>query len=231
MTVTGHVPRALTTMEGIEAGMDQLNHLNYATSVLRGPGTQRVDLNSGDFLKGIRFLLDHHTVVDPTIGWGEMAAHPQELDIASFEPGILKAPFTLDARYRGMGGTESTEQFRTRQRESLAVIHALYKAGVPIVPGSDTGLVGYGLHRELELYAEAGMTPLEAIQCATIGSARAMNLDRESGTIEPGKRADMILVEGNPLAIVSDLRHVARVIANGRVYDPSRLSQLVGFKP
>ena len=231
MTVTGHVPRALTTMEGIQAGMDQLNHLNYASSILRAPGTQRVDLNSDDFHRGIQLLLDHHTVVDPTVGWGEMAGHSPEVDVASFEPGILKAPFVLDARYRGMGGNGTAEQIRTRQQESLALIHALHKAGVPIVPGSDTGLVGYGLHRELELYAEAGMTPLEVIQCATIGSARAMNLDRESGTIEPGKRADMILVEGNPLAKVSDLRRVARVVANGRVYDPSRLWRSVGFKP
>jgi imidazolonepropionase-like amidohydrolase len=231
MTVTGHVPRALTTREGIEAGMDQLSHLNYASSMLRAPGTQRVNLNSDDFLEGVQFLRDHHTVVDPTVGWGEMAGHSPEVDVASFEPGILKAPFALDARYRGMGGNGSADQVRTRQRESLAVIYALHKAGVPIVPGSDTGLVGYGLRRELELYAEAGMTPLEVIQCATIGSARAMSLDRESGTIEPGKRADMILVEGNPLANVSDLRRVARVVANGRVYDPSHLWQSVGFKP
>ncbi|HKE28203.1 MAG TPA: amidohydrolase family protein [Bryobacteraceae bacterium] len=231
MAVTGHVPRALTTREGIEAGMDQLNHLNYASSMLRASGTQRVDPSSSDFLRGVQFLLDHHTVVDPTVGWGEMAGHSQEVDVASFEPGILQAPFALDARYRSLGGNGTAEQVRTRQRESLAVIQALHKAGVPIVPGSDTGLVGYGLHRELELYAEAGMTPLEVIQCATIGSARAMHLDRESGTIEPGKRADMILVEGNPLANVSDLRRVARVVANGRVFDPSHLWQSVGFKP
>jgi imidazolonepropionase-like amidohydrolase len=160
-----------------------------------------------------------------------MAGHAAEVDIASFEPGILKAPFVLDARYRVMGSNGTAEQIRNRQRESLATILALYRAGVPIVPGTDTGLVGYGLHRELELYAEAGMTPLEVIQCATIGSARAMNLDRDSGTIEPGKRADMILVEGNPLAHVSDLRRVARVIANGRVYDPAKLWQSVGFRP
>ena len=231
MTVTGHVPRALTTMEGIEAGMDQLNHLNYASSMLHAPGTQRVDLNSEAFAKGVRFLLDHHTVVDPTVGWGEMAGHSQEVDVASFEPGILKAPFALEVRYRGMGGNGSAEQVRTRQRESLEVIGALHKAGVPIVPGSDTGLVGYGLHRELELYAQAGMTPMEVIQCATIGSARAMNLDRESGTIEAGKRADMILVEGNPLANVADLRRVVRVVANGRVYASLRLWQSVGFRP
>jgi imidazolonepropionase-like amidohydrolase len=230
MTVTGHVPRTLSTMEGIEAGMDQLNHLNYATSMLRGPGTQRIDVDSEAFRKGVKFLLEHHTVVDPTVGWGEMAGHAQEVDISSFEPGILKAPFVLDARYRIMGGQGSAEQIRSRQQESLAVIYALHKAGVPIVPGSDTGLVGYGLHRELELYAEAGMTPLEVIQCATIGSARAMNLGSESGTIEAGKRADMILVEGNPLVNIADLRRVARVIANGRVYDPARLWESVGFK-
>ena len=231
MTVTGHVPRALTTMEGIEAGMDQLNHLNYATSMLHARGTQRIDPASADFAKGIQFLVDHHTVVDPTVGWSEMAGHSPDVDIASFEPGIRKAPFVLDARYRLMGGNGSAEQVRARQRESLAVIGALHKAGVPIVPGSDTGLVGYGLLRELELYAETGMTPLEVIQCATIGSARAMNLDRDSGTIEPGKRADMILVDGNPLTNISDLRRVTRVVANGRVYDPSRLWQSVGFKP
>jgi imidazolonepropionase-like amidohydrolase len=217
MTVTGHVPRALTTKEGIEAGMDQLNHLNYATSLLRNSGVQ--------------FLVDHGTVVDPTVGWGEMAGHAQETDIASFEPGILKAPFVLDARYRAMGGNGTAEQIKARQKESLAVILTLHKAGVPIVPGTDTGLVGHGLHRELELYAEAGMTPMEVIQCATIVSARAMHLDRDSGTIEPGKRADLILVDGNPMANISDLRKVTRVVANGRMYDPSKLWQSVTFRP
>ena len=160
-----------------------------------------------------------------------MAGRAAETDVASFEPGILKAPFVLDVRYRAMGANGTAEQIRNRQREALAVILALHRAGVPIVPGTDTGLVGYGLHRELELYAEAGMTPLEVIQCATIGSARAMNLDRDSGTIEPGKRADMILVEGSPLANVADLRRVKRVFANGREYDPARLWQSVGFRP
>jgi imidazolonepropionase-like amidohydrolase len=102
---------------------------------------------------------------------------------------------------------------------------------VTIVPGSDTGLVGYGLHREIELYVEAGMTPLEAIQSATIVSARAMGLDKETGTVEAGKRADLILVEGNPLADIRDLRKVSRVIVGGRMYDPAKLWESVGFHP
>jgi imidazolonepropionase-like amidohydrolase len=118
-----------------------------------------------------------------------------------------------------------------RMAQTLAVIGALHRAGVAIVPGSDTGLVGYGLHRELELYVEAGMTPFEAIQSATIVSARAMKLDKEVGTIEVGKRADLILVDGDPFHNIADLRKVSRVIANGRMYDPAKLWQSVGFRP
>jgi imidazolonepropionase-like amidohydrolase len=115
--------------------------------------------------------------------------------------------------------------------ESRAVIGALHKAGIPIVAGSDTGLIGHGLHRELELYVEAGMTPLEAIQTATTVAARAMNLAEDSGSIEPGKRADLILVDGNPLENISNIRKVSHVVTNGRIYDSAKLWQSVGFHP
>jgi imidazolonepropionase-like amidohydrolase len=151
--------------------------------------------------------------------------------VASFEPGILKSPFVLDAKFRGMGGNTTADQMHERTAQSLAVIGALHRAGVIIVPGSDTGLVGFGLHREIELYVEAGMTPLEAVQSATIVSARAMGLDKETGTIEPGKRADLILVDGNPLADIRDLRKVSRVVVGGRMYDPGELWESVGFHP
>lgn len=232
MTVTGHVPQALTTMAGIEAGMDQINHLNFVTSMLRTPGAGgTLDLQSDTAKHAIQFLLDHHTVVDPTASWGEMASHSHEVDVASFEPGILMAPAVLDAKFRGMTNAMSAEQMHTRMAQTLAVIGALHRAGVPIVAGSDTGLVGYGLHREIELYVEAGMTPLEAIQSATIVPARAMGLDRDSGTVEAGKRADLILVDGDPLQDIKVLRRVTRVIANGRMYDAAALWRSVGFRP
>jgi imidazolonepropionase-like amidohydrolase len=74
------------------------------------------------------------------------------------------------------------------------------------------------------------MTPMEAIRSATIVSARAMKLDSDSGTVEAGKRADLILVNGDPVANISDLRKVARVVANGRMYDCGRLWESVGFR-
>jgi imidazolonepropionase-like amidohydrolase len=237
MTVAGHVPQAVTTMAGIEAGMDQINHLNYVTRMLSEPGASAggdpapLDLQSDTAKRAIQFLLDHHTVVDPTASWGEMASHSREVDVASFEPGILTAPAVLDAKFRGMQGAASADAMRARTAQTLAVIGALHRAGVAIVPGSDTGLVGFGLHREIELYVEAGMTPLEAIQSATIGSSRAMRLDREVGTVEAGKRADLILVDGDPLKDIRVLRRVTRVIANGRIYDAAALWRSVGFHP
>ena len=99
------------------------------------------------------------------------------------------------------------------------------------MPGSDTGLPGYGLLREFEPYVEASFTPLEAIQSATVVSALAMGLDRDSGTVEPGKRADLILVNGNPLANIADLRKVSRVIIAGRLYNTAPLWQSIGFHP
>jgi imidazolonepropionase-like amidohydrolase len=239
MTVTGHVPQAMNAMEGVQAGMDQINHLNYVTTVMREPaagggagrGGGPVDVYSETAQKAIRFFKDHKTVVDPTASWGEMASHSKDVDVAGFEPGILKSPFVLDAKYRGMGGATTAEQMRSRTAQSLAVIGALHRGGVAIVPGSDTGLVGYGLHREIEMYVEAGMTPFEAIQSATIVSARAMGLDKEVGTIEVGKRADLVLVDGDPLTNIKDLRKVWRVVTNGRMYDAGKLWQSVGFRP
>ena len=220
MTVTGHVPKVFNAYEGIEAGMDQINHLNYVSSLMREPAQAE---------KTIQFLKEHHTVVDPTAGWGEMASHSKEVNVETFEPGITHAPAMLDVKFRGMGGSTTAEQMHARMANTLAVIGALHKAGVTIVPGSDTGLVGYGLLRELELYVEAGMTPLEAIQSATIVSARAMGLDKDTGSIEQGKRADLILVEGDPLANISNLRKVSQVITNGRMYNTAQLRQSVGF--
>jgi imidazolonepropionase-like amidohydrolase len=129
-----------------------------------------------------------------------------------------------------MGAPAADEaKWRERMETNLKVIHALYDAGVTIVPGSDTGLVGYGLDRELELYVQAGMTPMAAIQSATIVSARVMKMEKDSGSVEVGKRADLVLVDGNPLKNISDIRRVVSVVRDGRMYDSKKLGHSVGF--
>lgn len=229
MTVTGHVPDAINALQGIELGMDQINHLGYVSPVLR-EGNTPFDPNSDRARRSIALLLQHHTVVDPTQSWSEMASHPADIPVESFEPGILTAPYALRIRYQGFA-TPATghDRFLARMAENRREIGALYAAGIHLVAGSDTGLLGYGLDRELEIYVQSGLTPMQAIQVATLGSAEAMGLAATSGSIEPGKRADLVLLNANPLDDIHNLRQVDKVIAAGRLYDSTKLRASVGF--
>jgi imidazolonepropionase-like amidohydrolase len=85
-----------------------------------------------------------------------------------------------------------------------------------VVAGTDTPN-GFNLHGELEAYIVAGMTPYQALRTATVNSAKALGLD--AGSIEAGKLADLVIVEGNPLENIANAHHVKRVIANGRLFD------------
>ena len=162
----------------------------------------------------------------------ELNAHPADEPVSAFEPGVDKvAPELRQAlTHTGAEPAEAAKaqaQFRTL----LEIIGALHRAGVPIVAGTDLTVPGYSLHREMELYVQAGFTPMEAIQAATLVPARAMGLEKESGTLQPGMRADVLVVNGNPLERISDTRNVRFVIADGRYFEPAPLWRSVGFTP
>ena len=179
MTVTGHVPDGMTAIQGVEAGMDQINHFGPVYQEVRraGDGRERV----------IQFFKDHHTVVDPTMAWGELLGRPMNVEIASFEPGFAKAPWTLTSVI-GTAGTPAANAPQTgRLNDQFAVLRALYAAGIPIVAGTDKAVPGHSLHRELELYVQAGLTPMQVIQLATSGAAKVMRMDGEVGTVEVGQ--------------------------------------------
>lgn len=230
LTVTGHVPIAVDTVEAITDGMDQINHLQYVTRTMQHGEAGPVDPTSDRAMRMIALLKQRGIVVDPTDSWGEMASHPNGVRAVSFEPGIAAAPFTLRYKYEALGTPGDESRWRERMAANGRVIGALHAAGVPIVAGSDTGLVGYGLDRELELYVAAGMTPIAAIQTATLGAARAMKLDGDSGSVEVGKRADLLLVDGDPSTEISALRHVTKVVRGGWLYDSIALGRAVGFE-
>ena len=115
--------------------------------------------------------------------------------------------------------------------KTLELVRVLHQAGVPIVAGTDQTVPGHSLHRELELYVRAGFTPMEALQSATIVPARVMKIDREVGTVEVGKAADLVLLDADPLTNIANTRRISLVIAGGRVYDPAILWRSVGFRP
>lgn len=117
-----------------------------------------------------------------------------------------------------------------RVERGLRIVKALRDAGVAVVAGTDEGVPGHSLYREVELYTEAGFTPLQALQAATIVPARAMKLARELRTIEPGKRAYLASLEGNPVEDIHNVRRVRWTVANGRMYAAAALWKSVRFR-
>jgi imidazolonepropionase-like amidohydrolase len=232
MTVTGHIPVGMNAMEGVEDGMDQINHIPYLTEVMADAKSGTISSDSPEAKKVIHLLLTHHTVVDPTLALFEIIMHSSDKPISAFEPGILKVAPELREPLETMGAApKDSEKAAARFRILLETVRLLHAAGVPIVAGTDQSVPGFSVYREIELYVQAGFTPMEAIQAATLVPARAMGMEKESGTIEVGKRGDVIVVDGNPLENISDIRKVSAVFAGGRMYQPSALRTSVGFKP
>jgi cytosine/adenosine deaminase-related metal-dependent hydrolase len=244
MTVTGHVPEGITTFEAVEAGQDQINHVPFIAQMMTPPlpqGATRadrlkaiadVDLDSPLAQKALAFLVEHRTVVDPTLAIYEFDTASTAKPAVSIEPGIAKIAPELAAILADVEPPGPLADLQEKRFAKLvAITGALHKSGVPVVAGTDQTVPGHSLHREIELYVQAGLTPMEAIQAATIVPARAMGVDKEVGTVEPGKRADVILVDGNPLESIHNIRHVRYVIAGGKMYDCAELWRSVGFRP
>lgn len=107
----------------------------------------------------------------------------------------------------------------------------LYRAGVPILAGTDAGnpyvLYGFGLHQELALLVRAGLTPLAALQAATINPAVFLGATDSLGTVALGKRADLVLLDADPLADIENTTRIRAVLADGRYYDRPALDALL----
>jgi imidazolonepropionase-like amidohydrolase len=216
MTVTGHVPRAMTLASMVDSGTDNVAHLP-----IRG------DTASETFKAQVRMLAEHHVVVDPTVSWNELLGHANSTPLTQFQPGFSQVSWPLRASYGSIRNPGDSAAADRSLRASLAVIKALHDAGVRIVAGTDYGLPGFSLLRELELYVEAGLTPLEAIQSATVVPAEVMRLSNEAGTLEPGKRADLVVLDRDPLLDIHNIRSSHWVVANGRMFLTAELRRAV----
>jgi imidazolonepropionase-like amidohydrolase len=240
LTVTGHVPIEMIATEAVEAGMDQINHISFLPPVMLpedampepGQPPPLVNIESAEAKRAVEFFKKHGTVIDPTIALKELDLHPIDTPVATFEPGVAKVARELTAQLNNRGVPPADAAVtRAIFEQYLVIIGALHRAGVPLIAGTDQSVPGHSLHRELELYVRAGFTPMEAIQAATIVPARVMKMEKEVGTIEVGKRADLIILDGNPLESISNIRKVRLVVTRGRLYDCAQLWQSVGFSP
>jgi imidazolonepropionase-like amidohydrolase len=116
--------------------------------------------------------------------------------------------------------------------KQLDLVGMMRRAGVEFLAGTDTGgpylFPGFSLHDELALLVQAGLTPLEALQAATLNPARFLGREKELGTVEKGKLADLVLLDADPLQDITHTRKISAVVLNGRLFDRKTLDVMLG---
>ena len=250
MRVSGHVPVFLRAQDVVEQGYDEIQHVNQLllnffvddktdTRTLQrfylpAEKTAELDFDSKPVQDFIALLARHKTVVDPTLA---------TFDFIRQRPGDLSQAFAAVADHlppdvqRGLRVAEmkipddaTAARYEKSYARMVEFIGRLYSAGVPLVAGTD-GTPGFTLQRELELYVQAGLTPSQALQVATWNGAKYARVLDDRGSIEVGKRADLVLFDGDPTTYISDIRKVALVLKDGNAYYPSEMDAALGIKP
>jgi imidazolonepropionase-like amidohydrolase len=250
MRVSGHIPAFMTMEQAVAQGYDEVQHANFwflnfqfdSVPDTRTPArftavaehAAELDLDSERVRAFVRLLQDHRTVLDPTVNVFEemFLARPGDMS-----PVLVEVADRLPPQVRRgslSAGLPVPDGMDQRYRESYAamlrMLKMLYDSGVPIVAGTDA-MAGFSLHSELEQYVAAGIPAPKALQIATLGAARVMKRDGETGSIAPGKAADLIVVDGDPAAKISDVRRVVTVIRGGNLYDAAALDAALGVRP
>lgn len=218
-----HATELVTAKAALRAGADILVHSVQDVAV------------DAEFLSLAR---ERSAICTPTlfVGMGYRLAfsgqwEPTEAERRLADPQILTAldprklpPDALPDRVRDL------MQKRPKVEPSavmLANLRAMRDAGIQIAMGTDAGNVGTvhgpSVFREMELMAAAGLRPAEVLAAATLGGARVLGLADQLGTIAPGKLADLVVLDGDPLADLANLSRIHRVVRGGRIFDPVEL--------
>ena len=121
-------------------------------------------------------------------------------------------------------------QYQRGFAKVLEVLKLLHDEGIQLLPGTDDG-TGFTVHREVELYAKAGIPPATALRLATLDAARYIGLGADTGTIERGKYADLLLVPGDPLQDLRAIKRARLVLKGGVLYSPAEIYDALSIRP
>ncbi len=250
MRLSGHIPAFMTAEQAVRAGYDEIQHINMLflnflagteldtrqqlRFTLIGEHAGDLDINSKEFNDLIKLLADKQIVIDPTV--------------STFRSLLLKERKKIDPEFnsvakhlppnvlRQLKGAEMDvapdmlDNYHAGAKAMSNLVKKLYDNGVPLVAGTDN-IAGFTLHRELELYAQAGIPNIEVIKIATINSAKLVGAAYELGSVSEGKFADVILVDGDPLTNMNDIRKISLVVKGNHFYKPDELYKVLGVKP
>jgi imidazolonepropionase-like amidohydrolase len=246
----GHVPDSVRASEMAAAGMSSFEHLigifegssGREDDFLEGDKTQAKFLANYDSARAARLaatLARDQTWQCPTLVWERGG---NLLDVTDFSQDT-RAKY-VPAFWKNVTWKKFTDQVKTEfntddlatrktfLEKELEIVRLLHKAGVPFLAGTDTPpgvyiFPGFSLHEELQRFVDAGFTPLEALQTATVNPARFFHKEDQFGSIEKEHFADLVLLGANPLENIDNTQKIVAVFLNGRYFSSADLQKLL----
>ncbi|HEY5780492.1 MAG TPA: amidohydrolase family protein [Lysobacter sp.] len=257
LKTSAHVPYPLTLDEVSSAGLDSIEHIDYAFKAgsplekSLGEAIGRGEINSRDAWtqweatfdvdrakSAYARLAQRGTAITPTLNGSQVVAyldqddHRDDAYLKYIGPG-LQATYTWRVERAAKEDAEAIRRRHERFEKSASLLPLLQQSGVTILAGTDAGFLnsynypGIGLHQELGLLVRYGLTPLQALQAATINGARFLGHDDTYGTLEPGKAADLVLLDADPLRDIGATRRIDTVVLKGQPFDRARLDSML----
>lgn len=247
--VHGHIPHGIRPSEAVRHGYDEITHINWIVmegvpaevlpvsngfARFEAPGryAKDMDLDSPEMTALIRTMAEKQIYSDPTMIAFEGIYVPENGELSpSYAPFVGTLPPRVERSFRSGGFAVPKDLTREHYRASWAkmvqLLGKMHRAGVPIMAGTDGS--GIELVHELEIYQQAGMSAADALAAATIVPARMLGVDKQTGSIAPGKDADLFLVEGDPEKRIGDLRQTRWVMLGGKLLNADDLRSAAGF--
>jgi imidazolonepropionase-like amidohydrolase len=250
MTFVGHVPDAIRASEASNAGQKSIEHYTgifegcstIEDELLRGPkGPRRVveTYSAPKCAALVALLAKNGTWQVPTLYWERGQWLIDDLDLSQ-SPGAKYAAASLrNSTYKKFIAsilkemdTDPVAYRRQFVAMELEMTLAMHRAGVPLMAGTDTAagvyvIPGFSLHQELELFVKAGLTPMEALQTATLNPAKFLGRTRDVGTVEEGKLADLVLLDANPLDDIRNTQKISGVVLGGQYFSRADLDGIL----
>lgn len=237
MPVVGHLPRAVGLEGALAAGQSSIDHAEeYLYTFFKNAGVEEIP-------EAVRLTHDAGAWITPTLVTFDMigrqiadaAALAKRPELRAADPAARARWLTKDNRYVRDFVPADAERFRAQLGFLKQLVHELHRAGVPLLAGTDSGvafgvpfvLPGHALHEELANLVECGLTPYAALATATSNPARFLHQEREVGVVAEGARADLLLVDKNPLENVANAARRVGVMLRGRWMPESELASML----
>lgn len=257
LNFVGHVPNAISALEASEAGQKSIEHIYYSNipidcsakaselrqrrlAALKVSAPNEAELNKVD--QEARATFDH-TVADAL--WAAFARNHTRVTptlvgittVGQLKPRLEKNP-TAQYLPEGLSKKMADEYdlanapaFAREAQNDSHLTGLMHRAGVELLAGSDSldanNVPGFSIHRELELLVASGLFPLETLRTATVNPSKFFDRERQMGSVEAGKLADLVILDANPLADIANTQQISAVILKGRYLPRAALNRLL----